>query len=150
MDGTPLPVHRKNGWLIVEDSYADIPLKISTNFRQDYADFNVSIQTFVNTYDKNQIDTLYTLIKGLDSVTVLSLKGEQTVVSLSISSDRISLERGIKLGMSKELFYKKFRQLDTVVVKPDKIRVWNFGSSIDFDFNNGTLNKIIWDVGEMD
>lgn len=150
VDGIPSPVRQENDWLVVEDGFAEAPLKISKNFRNDYSDFTVVTKAYVNSFNDDQFDTLYILGKNMDSLKFLSIKENYTLVSLDLKSDRISLEKEITLGMNKTTFYKKFSQLDTISLKPDKIRVWYFGSSIDFIFANDKLSKVNWEVGEID
>lgn len=135
--------------VVIEDSFAYKPLNVD-NLAVDFADFEVKKEPFQNRHNDSQVDTIVTLIKQRDTLYLYKLPTRQFLYAMSINSNRIRLERNIRLGMSKNEFYKAFQQLDTVKSRQDFVRIWLTESSIDFLFKADTLSKTKWDSGGFD
>jgi len=132
--------------IVFEDPFAAQPLN-SENWATSFADFSVERSPIENTFRQELVDTILTLSRKSDTLYLYKGSALQFFYAMRINSDRIRLDKNIRLGMPKSEFFHAFNQLDTIRTQRDTVIVWMTESSIKFLFVADTLSRITWDSG---
>jgi hypothetical protein len=130
----------------LDDSYASDPLDVE-NFKTVFSDFMLRKEPVPNTYEASQIDTIFHLSNGIDSLRIYKASTKLFLISMNIKSNRVKLSKGIFIGMSKSECYRKFEALDSIKNRPDEVLIWDLASGINFIFRADTLSQIAWEPG---
>jgi hypothetical protein len=138
----------RNGIAELDDSYASYPLNVE-NFKEEFSDFILRKEPVVYDHLPSQIDTLLYLSNGMDSLKIYQVESKQFLLSMSILTKRIRLNRDIYVGMPKRDFYHKFESLDSINTKPNSVLIWDITTRLNFLFREDTLSQITW-ISEID
>jgi hypothetical protein len=111
---------------------------------EQFSSFEVLKTAVANEYVKGEIDTVFIFSHGEDTLKVFKSPKQSFLIMMNIATNKIELNRNIRLGQHRADFYKKFEQLDTVRRQRNHVSIWLPSSSIDFYFRSDTLYKVSW------
>jgi hypothetical protein len=129
----------KDNQIVFSDSFADSPLEITPDFKEKYKMFNTSSDTVLV---QGELVNVSTFTSDKDLMKIYETSSEIGLSQLELTSNKIVLQRGIRIGMKKSDVYKAFLTLDTIRDKKDEIVIMGGEESLEFFFKGDTLFKI--------
>jgi hypothetical protein len=129
----------KDNQIVFSDSFADSPLEITSDFKEKYKMFNTSSDTVLV---QGELVNVSTFTSDKDLMKIYETSSEIGLSQLELTSNKIVLQRGIRIGMKKTDVYKAFLTLDTIRDKKDEIVIMGGEESLEFFFKGDTLFKI--------
>ena len=81
-----------------------------------------TIQTFFNRHVEDVVDTVFTFYINNSSVDIYKVDSENFILSAHILSENITSKHGIKVGMTKSEFAKKFKDYELTTI-PDYVKL---------------------------
>lgn len=129
----------KDNQIVFSDSFADMPLEITSDFKEKYKMFNTSSDTVLVQGEPVNVTTF---TSDKDLMKIYETSSEIGLSQLELTSNKIVLQKGIRIGMKKTDVYKAFLTLDTIKDKKDEIVIMGGEESLEFFFKGDTLFKI--------
>lgn len=134
-------------YTLIIDEFAYKPFqfqKHSTSILGQLSPKTVDKQPVTNEHLPEQTDTLYTLYFENSQLKIYKALDKEIVVSATIKDESILLQNNIKIGTSKDDFFKTFKELKICNTESNKFRIEISDNEqwVDFEFENNKLKLI--------
>ena len=110
-----------------------------------YPMFDCTIEPVINSHDSSFIDTVYTFTDSKNKIQIYRAIHKDFVITFDVSDSKFGLRGKVKVGLTKELFIRKF-QIDKPI--SNEVQVANVDGSMRFIFyfKNNRLQRIKSDL----